>query len=423
MNNKLKSIFHGANKLSYGWVIVIATLIISCNLGGLRSVFGVFFKSLAFEFDLSRTETSSIYSIYMVLTAVFAVVIGWSLDRFGAKKTFGLMGLTAGLGLLITSQIHTFWQIYLSYSFLLGIGTSGTIVAVASAVSRWFRKNRGLAIGIATSGAGLGTVIIAPFAGFLITELGWRYSLIIIGVITIVVSLSLSALLRESPDKSSQQQSNTESNNSIKELTNSERSHQVVGITLLQAIKTRSYWMLFFAWILYASCVSLLTTHIVPYATDLGFTTIEASTVLSIAGIAMTLSRLSGGRISDMIGRKKPAAFYALLGAAALLTLIWSHQLWLLYLSAAIYGTFWGGFGINNLVIATDIFGSRHIGSIMGALDMGYSIGAALGSALGGIIFDSTGSYNLAFIIGSLFILVTIPMVTLTRCETDKALQ
>jgi len=75
------------------------------------------------------------------------------------------------------------------------------------------------------------------------------------------------------------------------------------------------------------------------------------------------------------------------------------------------------------LTLATDVFGQRHIGAIIGALDMDYSIGAALGSTFGGIIFDSTGSYNIAFAIGSLFIFATIPLITLTRCETDRALQ
>jgi MFS family permease len=140
------------NKLFYGWVIVIAALIVSAILLGARQSYGVFFKSIGSDFGLSRAVTSGIFSTYMVFSAGFSVLGGWSLDKFGPKWTVALMGLSTALGLFLTSQMHSVWQLYLTYSFLMGMGTGETYTVVGSFVSRWFHKKRGLALGIVNSG-------------------------------------------------------------------------------------------------------------------------------------------------------------------------------------------------------------------------------------------------------------------------------
>jgi len=347
-------------------------------------------------------------------------MIGWSIDRFGPKKTLGLMGIFAGLSLLITSQINSLWQIYLSYSVLLAMGTGGIVISVTAAVSKWFDQNRGLAIGIATSGTGLGTLVIAPFAGYLITEYGWRQSFLILGLIAIVVIISLAVALRENPEKTRNVPISSELSNDEKTQISSKLVPAMQGVSLSQALKTRSFWIIQIIWILYSLSIVLILTHIVPHTTDMDIPVVKASVVLSIMGGFAVISRLITGRISDVVGRKKPAIGYALLGAGALILLIWSDNLWLFYLFAAVYGMYWGGIGVALLALSPDIFGQRCIGTIMGVLETGYSIGAAIGSVTGGIIFDTTGSYSMAFVIASVCILLTIPLVTMTRCEMGR---
>jgi len=104
------------DKIFYGWIVVAASLVIVSALIGIRFSFGVFFKALEAEFDLTRTATSSIYSVTMLLYVGFAIITGWALDRYGPRLVVSLMGLFTGLGLLITSQATSLWQIYLSYS-------------------------------------------------------------------------------------------------------------------------------------------------------------------------------------------------------------------------------------------------------------------------------------------------------------------
>jgi MFS family permease len=155
--------------------------------------------------------------------------------------------------------------------------------------------------------------------------------------------------------------------------------------------------LIIFTWVLFASSVFLLLTHIVPHAIDIGFSAGQAATILSLIGFAVIVGRVTMGVISDRIGRKRATIISALLQAGAMVWLIWARELWMFYLFALIYGFAYGGIGPCMAALVGDTFGLRRIGSIIGVLDAGFSAGAAIGPAIGGLIFDAYRSYNLAF--------------------------
>jgi MFS family permease len=417
-NSRLSSWWPG-DKIFYGWVIIAATFISAGTLVGIRFSFGVFFKSLEAEFGLSRAATSSVFSTYTLLTAVFAITSGWALDRYGPRLVVSMMGVITGLSLLITSQITSLWQIYLSYSLILAMGTGGTIPVLMSVVSRWFRRRRGFAIGIAMSGTGMGTLVMAPVTAFLISTLSWRGSYAVLGVVAWLVVIPLAMLFRRDPAQIGALPDGVKSVGGEREPVIDEKSHNVVGLSLKQAMGTRSFWLMSSVWLFYASCLHLILTHAVRNAIDTGIPAIEASTVLSVMGGFHIVSRLSAGRVSDTIGRKIPASISALFGGAALIWLIWSHDLLMFYVFAILFGISWGGLGVTTVTMVSDVFGERNLGTIMGALDMGFALGSAIGSALGGIIFDATGSYTAAFTIGAAAMFVMALFLILVRRETD----
>ena len=122
--------------------------VIGIAIFGIRMSFGVFFKSLEAEFGLTRAATSGIFSVYMALGALFAMLGGWASDRYGPKIVIFIMGLCTGFGLLLTSQTNAPWQLFISYSLLLSVG-SALFTVLTSTISRWFYKNRTIALGIA----------------------------------------------------------------------------------------------------------------------------------------------------------------------------------------------------------------------------------------------------------------------------------
>ena len=409
-------------KIFYGWVIVAAALVIVLVLVGIRFSFGVFFKSLEADFELTRAATSSVFSAYMVLAGVFGIVNGWALDKYGPKRIISLMGLFTGLGLVITGLTSLWWQLFLSYSLLVAIGTAGAVPLLMSIVSRWFDKKRGIAIGVATSGTGLGTIVLAPLAAYLISSLDWRMSYIVVGSIACLLVISMAMLLRSDPREMGSLPDGVRLSGHRAEPVDREEDFHQLGLSLGQALGTRSFWLLLTIWLLFALCLGLVMTHVVPYATDLDISTIEASTVLSVMAGFQILARLLVGRITDIVGRKMPGLICVLIGTGAMIWLIWSHNLWMFYLFAIGFGICYGGFAVVNLVMVSDSFGGRNLGVMMGVMNAGYSVGLAIGSALGGFTFDVTHSYAVAFGIGAAVMLINGLLIIFVRRETGISL-
>jgi len=401
----------------------MACLFLHTVIGGTSYSFGVFFKSLESEFDLTRATTSGVFSAYMLLCCVFAISGGWVLDRYGPRIVTFLMGLFTGLSLLLTSLTSSSWQLFINYSFLLAIGTGTGYTMVMSTTSRWFEKKRGLALGIVSSGAGIGIVVVAPFANYLISTFDWHMAYIVMGLIAAPIIITLAMLLRKNPSEIGVLPDGVKLDSSETRVNDKTDNVQPVNFSLVQAFRTRSFWFLGTVWLLWSLCLHLILTHIVPHVTDVGISTTEAALVLGLIGGISIPGRLIMGVVSDMIGRKTLAIICALLQAGAMLWLLWAQDLWMFYLFAVVYGFGYGGVDPPTVALISDIFGVRSLGVIIGALVVGWAIGAAIGPAVGGFIFDVNKSYSMAFLIGALAMLGTAIFVALTKREVDRNVQ
>ncbi len=192
------------------------------------------------------------------------------------------------------------------------------------------------------------------------------------------------------------------------------------GYSLLQAVKTRNFWMLFFTWSLAGFCYYTIITHLVPHAMDLGITPTTAASMLSIAGGASIIGSVLIGIISDSIGRKKAIISCSLLLAGAMLWLTWSSNLGTLYLFAAAFGIAFGGLLAPLGALTGDTFGLRHIGKIMAVMEGGWMLGGAVGPAFTGYVFDISGSYSFGFLGGMLAALISVALLLLFKTRNDS---
>ena len=406
------------DRLFYGWIVIADLLIIVSIIFGIRFCYGVFFKSIAAEFQLSRLATSAIFSTYMVIGCIFAILGGWALDRYGPRVVLTLMGLFTGFSLVITSLTNAVWQLFFSYSLLLAIGTGASFAVMAATASRWFIKKRGLALGIASSGEGLGIAVTAPLAATFITGFGWRVAFIILGLIAILVVCSLSQLLRKDPDAMGLYPDGSE--RPSVETDQRKQDHETPeGLSLLNAFKTSTFWHIIAIYFLFSFSFLMVTTHIVPHATDLGMTGPRAALILTLIGVTNTLGRLVMGGVSDRIGRKLSAGICAMLQFAALIFLAWSNEPWMFFLFAIGYGFGFGGLSTSVTAIIGDVFGSGNLGAITGALVVGFALGAAVGPLVGGYIFDLSNDYFFAFLIGAAVVLTATIFVAMIKKEGE----
>ena len=404
-------------------MVVGVLFVIGAVLMGASRSFGVFFKSIESEFDLTRATTSAILSVSMLFVPISSILGGWALDRFGPRIVLSLMGLFAGLGLLLASQAGTVWQLFAAYS-LLAIGTGAIFVVTMSTVSRWFDKNRGLAVGIAGAGGGLGLLAMAPFATFLVSEFDWRMAYLILGLVVWLIVVPLSRLPRRDPHEMAALPDSAAPESMDRQppaLDTRGENLEPSGLSVRGAFKTRGFWLVMFIWLLIAFCMMLVSTHIVPHATDLGSSALEAATILGLMSGATAAGMVLLGIVADRLGRKKVAVICALLGSVAMLWLAWAQDLSMLYVFAIVQGLALGGFVSSFTPLLGDTFGLRRIGSILGVLDVGWAVGAVTGPIVGGIVFDVSNSYSLAFLIGAAALGMIALLAASVRRETERS--
>ncbi|MFC2068734.1 MFS transporter, partial [Chloroflexota bacterium] len=364
-------------RLYYGWVVLVACLMIVVIASGLRFSFGVFFKSLSTDFGLSRAVTSEVFSVYMILSALAMIIAGWALDKYKPRLVFLVMGFFAGLSLLLTSFASELWHIFISYSFLLAIGTGAVYIQSISVALKWFANNRGVAAGIVASGMGAGIMIITPVSAWLIASHGWQVSYRILALVAFVVMIPSALLLKWDTDRAvtfpSKSGIDTAKSGSLKSFTQIEST----DFTLYQAARTRNFWSVALVRFLAAICAYIVFTHVVLHVIDLGISPVKSSSVLSLIGGTIVIGMLVMGRVSDVIGRKKTILICLMLTSGAMLWLIWSSHLWMLYVFAVVIGFSQGGLAPPLNALIGDTFGMRHIGVIMGVLNTPWGIGAA----------------------------------------------
>ncbi|MBU2536056.1 MAG: MFS transporter [Chloroflexota bacterium] len=381
---------------------------------GLIYSYGVFFKHLIADFGWSRAATSSVHSLFMISHGGFAIPVGWLADRFGPARVMATCAFIAGVGLALTSQVNTLWQFYVTYGLIFGIGESAGFTTTTSTTARWFIKRRGLALGIVASGAGLGTLIIAPVSERLITTFGWSTAYLVLAAATWAIMIPSALMLRRDPaEKGLRPYGKDEvitavDNERQKEVTAGEK-----GIALKAAARYKPLWMLFIVYFLINFCLQMVMVHLVNYATDIGIASLIAATFISIVGIGSFVGRLLMGAASDRIGAYNALLVCCIIMLSTLAFLIFTRELWMFYLFAIVFGFAYGGEVPQMPVLVGRFFGLRAVATLVGVIVFGATSGGALGAWVGGQIFDVTQSYQLAFTIAAVtsFIAIVLTLI------------
>jgi len=409
-NNSFHSVKGIEEKPFYGWVVVIASFFVASMAYGGAYSFGVFLKPLRENFGWTSATTSGAFSLLLLSYSSLGILSGWGVDRFGPRITIGFGGLFIGLGLLLTSQINTPWQIYMTYGLLIGPGLSTAYSPLLTTISRWFTKWRGLALGIVTAGTGVGNFIIPPFASHLISTYGWRLSYIILGTVVGSVMIIATFFLGKNPLKI-KMVSNVEmkgKDNRIRGLRQNNIISEAKDFSFRMAIHTKTFWQLCLMNLMVGFGLQMMMVHVVSYAREsLKFSPMIAATVLSTIGAFSIAGRLIMGGASVRIGAKRALAISTFLEGAMIIGMMSSSNMWVLYLFASIFGFGYGGHVPQFPALTGDFFGLYRMGTILGAGTIFYGMGGAFSTFLAGRIFDITCSYTNAFSLGVLSMFLT----------------
>jgi len=365
---------------------------------------GIFFKPILEEFGWDRATLSSVHTFALLLFAAVTPFLGRFIDRFGprlmlfatlATQTISSMvnGLATGLGHIFTGR------------FLYEIkALQGSQVLI----NRWFEKKRGRAQGIAATGMPIGALLLSPLSQYLILTWGWRETMFFWAGLTFILVLPLTLLVRNNPgDKglspdgeSSYPEANTEPD---KKQEKGDLTTVMTGHTLAQAARTGSFWLLSAAQLICGIGCGFMMTHIVIFATDVGYSEMIGATLLSVQGGLNLVGVLLTGHLSDRYSRSRVLAFTHLIRSLSFITIVifvlmGNGPLWMLYLAMVLFGFGWFTTSPLTSGLVADLFGSLSMGTIIGVTMSCHTVGMALGAYAGGITFELTGSYYWFFL-------------------------
>ncbi|MFC1870506.1 MFS transporter [Chloroflexota bacterium] len=404
-----------SGRLFYGWIIVAASFLVITIAYGAVFTFGVFLTPLREYFGATTAVISGAYSLAMISYSSFGILTGWVVDKYGPKLTTLLGGLLTGLALLAGSQVNAIWQLYVSYA-LLGAGMSAGYTPLMPTISRWFTKRRGLAMGIISSGVGVGPLIMAPLASYLIATNGWRFAYLVMASAAIII-IAASFLMKRSPEEIGELPDGRVRNGGITQ-TKPEANKvtaQIGGLSLKEAIGTKSFWLLAFMYLMVGIGILMILGHVAAYSQGKGLSPIAAAAVLSTITGSSIAGRLVLGVISDRIGRKKALAFCLCGEGVMIFYLIGASSPWMFFLFGAIYGFCYGGHVPQLPALIGETLGLAHMGVLLGAVAFLWGVGGVIGPVLAGRIVDITGSYSGAFIAGAIAMFLAALAVSLVR--------
>ncbi|MQG21198.1 MAG: MFS transporter [SAR202 cluster bacterium] len=390
------------NDVFYGWWIAIAAMtVLSVGAGVYWQGFGVFFLPLAHEFSTSRAALSGVVSISQLEGGLLGPVGGYLVDRYGPRKMMLIGGSFMGLGFLLLSQVQSLMMFYVVFLLVISVGMSiGIRVPALVAPVNWFIKKRGRALGIATSGGGLGGVFV-PFLGWLIVAVGWRTTAVIAGLMVWVVALPLAFFMRTRPEdygllpdgERSVSQNVETSENGLEDTISGEAEY-----TLMQALKTPAFWFLAIVLGLRQLAIGAIALHQVPFLVGIGIRTEIAATVLGMTGVISILGRFGFGWLAEKISTRYVMAITMGLVALGSFVLANVGTWWHLFFFVPIYAVGWGGGATLMFALRAEYFGRKAFGTISGAMDAIQMFGLVLGPVFAGLVYDLTESYYPAFI-------------------------
>jgi MFS family permease len=399
----------------YSYLIIISASLINMAIGA-RAAFGVFFEPMAGQFGWSSAAISGTFSISMIVEGVISAFSGWLSDRIGTRVVLTFAGIITGACFILMSQIQTMWQMYLVYGIALGIGMGGLMVPSISMLAKTFVTQRSMVTGIVLATSGIGQLLAPLLAHQLIYSYDWRMSFIIFGLILFVLIIIPGQFLtpRFARNEEALQNRPASRQNIIQK---DGTSH-----SFSEALRTGTFWLIIIMFGSFAYCFLSVMVHLVPYSIHIGISAGTAAIILACFSGVVIIGRLVMGAMGDKIGNKKTTAAGFILLSVSMLLLVFTGEVWTLVLFAVIGGIGMGGINTTQSPLSAEYFGVKAHGSIFGVMAGATVILGAIGPFVTGFLFDSTGSYQVPFIVcvaisfaGAILCALLKPARTLSR--------
>ncbi len=392
-------------RVFYGWVIVAVVFVTMAVGVNARTAFSLLFPPILDEFGWERGVTAGAFSFGFLVSAGLSPSLGRLMDRRGPRVVMEMGVALMAAGLLLAPLAREPWHLYATLGVLVG---GGSVVlgytGQALFLHNWFVRRRGLAMSVAFSGVGVGSIILLPWLQTLIGASGWRAACWAMAILVLVLLAPLNLLLRRRPEELGL---HPDGDSSSRNGPASSQAANVVDVawaavdwTLGRAVRTARFWWIALGYFFGLFSWYAVQVHQTKYLIEIGFSPASAAWALGLVSLAGIPGQIALGHLSDRIGREWVWTVGSLgfaLCYLALLLLRHTPTPPLLYLMVVSQGML--GYGLTSVVgaIPAEIFQGPHYGTIFGTLMLASIAGGATGPWVTGALHDVTGSYTLAF--------------------------
>ncbi|HEY3154140.1 MAG TPA: MFS transporter [Candidatus Binatia bacterium] len=413
----------GKRRIFFGWYMVAASIVTNTIFSAAYfQGFGVLIIPIERAFGWDRWVISAALSLRQLESGIVSPAVGLLMDRFSARKLIFWSAVISGVGFIglgFTTDIVTFFLFFV----VISLGASGVSHAVTWPViiSRWFRRNRGLATGLAVTGPIFGSPLV--IMNTQIEEAyGWRAVLFGYGTLVLVGVTLLSMLVRDRPEPYGLRPDGDPPEGSAAMEHASDglaRRRTDAGLTLRAVFRTKEFW-LFTSYLSGTFAVnSAVQGHMIPYfQQDIGLTAAWAAVVMSMVFIISGIGRIGGGYLLDRMDYRIVLAVVAAMMGIALLYLqvVAVKTVWATLPFALLFGVSFGCLVPMRGAVGSIMFGTRTIGGILGLLQGGPIAAGVIGPLVMGLIFDLHGNYSAAIwgliVISALMIPMSLAMAS-----------
>ena len=387
-----------------GQIYVLVASVLTLLIGsGAMFLVVVALKPIAAEFSWPRQVPSLAFSLQFLGAGFGGFFMGRVLDRYGMGPPAIVAALMIPCGAILLSRFDAAWQLYAIYGLMIGFFGTGALAAPAMAnIARWYVRRRGMAVGVVAGGQALAGIMWPPIFTLVMEAYGWRSMALAFGVVALVFLPPLALVLRRSPQSPRRATAAT----AVSDGRSPVGSRAPITVPSLQIGLCAA---------IVGCCVAmgLPLGHLVSYVTDLGHAPASAAGVLSLMLMSAFVSRaVFVGLLADNIGGLR--ALFAFCGVQAVMLAAFTtvEGLVALYVVAVLFGLGYGGIfpvyavAIRELMPVAEAGRRTGLVFLFGALSMGF------GSWIGGVLFDATGNYVLAFLLGVAFNLANLVILS-----------
>jgi MFS family permease len=390
----------------YGWWVAIASTLMIATAFGSTYLVVVGLKPIAAEFGWPRQIPSAGYSAALFGAGVGGILMGLWSDRKGMLGPAMCGAVFVGLGVLAISQSYSAITFLGAHLLLLGVLGNGAMFSpLLTNVTHWFDRRMGMAVAVVSSGQSLAGAIWPPVFGHFIEVYGWRGTMVGYALFSFAVLIPLSLVMRRPSPR--MLRGGAAADKAARAAMAGGGGELVLGLPA-----NRVFAMLCVAIVGCCVAMSMPMVHIVAYCSDLGFAAARGTEMLSILLFSAFLSRIAYGWLADRIGGLRTLLMGSALQLLGLACFMYVDTLEGLYMVSVFYGVGYGGIVPMYAIIIRELFHDSQAGWRIGVIFLFGTSGMAMGGYIGGLIYDLTATYSLAFLTGIGFNLINLVLVS-----------